>query len=98
MAYLVGEKGQIVIDRRIRERLGIERGWQAIQRLVDEHVEIHFLPPEHDRSLAGCLAPYVKRTCPDEESLELACEAAWAAAARRRMADTDDDRSEEGGW
>jgi bifunctional DNA-binding transcriptional regulator/antitoxin component of YhaV-PrlF toxin-antitoxin module len=98
MAYLVGEKGQIVIDRRIRERLGIERGWQAIQRLVDEHVEIHFLPPEHGRSLAGCLAPYVKRTCPDEESLASAREAAWTAVARRRMSDGGDGASEEGGW
>ena len=42
MANKVGTKGQIVIDKRIRDSLGIEPGWIALQTLVDDHVEIYF--------------------------------------------------------
>jgi hypothetical protein len=28
-----------------------------VQRLVDDHVEIYFVPPEHNRSLLGILGP-----------------------------------------
>lgn len=65
MSHVVGSKGQVVIAKAIREKLGIEQGWMAIQRLVDDHVEIYFVPPEHDRSLKGCLAPHVKQSLPD---------------------------------
>jgi len=61
LSYKVGTKGQIVIDQEIREALGVEPGWTASQRLVAEHVEVRFFPPEHDRSLAGVLAPYVNK-------------------------------------
>lgn len=44
MPYLVGPKGQVVIAKEIRERLGIRPGWRVIQRLVDDHVELYFLP------------------------------------------------------
>ena len=57
LANKVGEKGQVVIDKAIRDRLGIGPGWLAIQRIVDNHVEIYFVTPEHNRSLAGSLAP-----------------------------------------
>jgi len=45
LANKVGEKGQVVIDKTIRDRLGIGPGWLAIQRLVDNHVEIYFVGP-----------------------------------------------------
>ena len=45
MTSLVGRKGQVVIAKEIRDRLGIEPGWVAVQRMVEGHVEIHFLPP-----------------------------------------------------
>ncbi len=64
MANKVGEKGQVVIDKAIRDRLGIGPGWLAIQRIVDDHVEIYFVTPEHNRSLAGSLAPYTKVNIP----------------------------------
>ena len=51
MANKVGTKGQVVIDKQIRDRLGIGPGWMALQRLVDDHVEIYFIEPEHNRSL-----------------------------------------------
>ncbi|GMU39554.1 MAG: hypothetical protein AMXMBFR23_04200 [Chloroflexota bacterium] len=54
---VMGPKGQIVISKEIRDRLGIGPGWLAIERVVDDHVEIHFVPPKHNRSLFGILRP-----------------------------------------
>ena len=81
--YKVGTKGQVVISKEIRDELGIKPGWLAFQRVVDGHVELHFLPPEHNNSLKGILAPYIRpelRNMTDEE-LGAACEQAWAKAA-----------------
>jgi len=60
MRNKVGLKGQVVIEKAIRDRLGIEPGWRTVRFFVDGYVEIHFIPPDHNRSLAGCLAPYIK--------------------------------------
>lgn len=87
MSYKVGAKGQIVIDQEIREALGIEPGWLASQRLVEDHVEVRFFPPEHDRSLAGVLAAYVKRPLSQEDWGE-AKERAWADAVAEEEAGT----------
>jgi hypothetical protein len=53
--HVVGPKGQVVIEKKIRDELGAEPGWLTIQRLVDDHVEIYFIQPEHNRSLQGIL-------------------------------------------
>ena len=45
MAHVVGFKGQVVIAKEIRDQLRIEPGWLALQRLVNDHVEVYFLPP-----------------------------------------------------
>ena len=82
--HVVGTKGQIVIEKEIREQLGVEPGWLTVQRLVDGHVEVYFVPPEHDRSLKGILAPFTNRRIPPEE-LEQARDAAWEDAARAKM-------------
>ena len=50
----------MVIAKEIRDRLGIEPGWLALQRVVNEHLEIYFVPPEHRNSLKGSLAQYLK--------------------------------------
>jgi len=84
MSHVVGTKGQIVIEKEIRDRLGVKPGWRALQLLVGDRVEIHFVPPEHDRSVAGCLSRYVTQSLPDTAVLKDARAAAWAAAARRR--------------
>jgi hypothetical protein len=42
MANLVGEKGQIVIEKPLREALGVQPGFFTVQTLVDDHVEIRF--------------------------------------------------------
>jgi AbrB family looped-hinge helix DNA binding protein len=80
MAHVVGPKGQVVIEKEIREQLGIAPGWKAIQRRVDDHVEIHFVPPAHKRSLGGILKPYIDpSTFPvTDADLDRAIEAGFA--------------------
>ena len=82
MAHLVGTKGQVVIEKGIREELGIEPGWKALQLLVDGHVEIYFIPPDHNDSLLGILAPYTDVRIPDEDSFHEATEWAWGEHAK----------------
>jgi AbrB family looped-hinge helix DNA binding protein len=80
MAHVVGTKGQIVIEKEIRDQLGIAPGWKAIQRRVGDHVEIYFLPPTHRRSLAGILKPFIDpSTFPvTDEEIDRAIEAGIA--------------------
>ncbi|HEX4965416.1 MAG TPA: AbrB/MazE/SpoVT family DNA-binding domain-containing protein [Thermoanaerobaculia bacterium] len=83
MANLVGEKGQVVIEKPLRLALGVQPGFATVQTLVDDHVEIRFYPPEHDRSLRGVLEQYVQRTVSPEEWNEVR-EQAWAEGLRDR--------------
>jgi AbrB family looped-hinge helix DNA binding protein len=87
MTYFVGAKGQVVIAKEIRERLGVKPGWVALQRLVDDRVEIYFLPPEHHETLKGSLNSYVKAGIPLGEAWDQARQAAWEAAAREKGAE-----------
>jgi AbrB family looped-hinge helix DNA binding protein len=80
MAAKVGPKGQVVISKEIRDRLGVKPGWRAIQQLVGDHVEVYFIPPEHDESLKGILAPYIQARVLDEEWHRIKQEA-WEEAA-----------------
>lgn len=77
MTSRVSERGQITIDRDVREKLGIEAGMIAYQRVVDGRLEVIFLPAPHRRSLAGALADVGKRVppVPDEKLEELVREA-----------------------
>jgi bifunctional DNA-binding transcriptional regulator/antitoxin component of YhaV-PrlF toxin-antitoxin module len=81
MAHIVGEKGQLVIEKPIREALGIQPGFVALQSVVGDHVEIRFYPPEHRRSLRGRLAEYARRSVSEEQWAD-AREQAWADAVR----------------
>jgi len=84
MAHVVGHKGQVVIAKELRDRLGVEPGWLALQRLVDDHVEVFFLPPGHRRSLKGSLAKHLKvRVAPGREWAR-ARETAWIEAAKEK--------------
>ena len=67
MTNKVGSKGQIVIEKGIRDRLGIRPGYRAIQLLVDDHVELHFIPPDHNHSLMGILASHITRPIPESD-------------------------------
>jgi AbrB family looped-hinge helix DNA binding protein len=79
MTYVVGTKGQIVIAKEIRESLGVKPGWVALQRLVEDRVEIYFLPPEHSQSLKGSLSQYTKTKIAPGEAWHKARETAWRA-------------------
>jgi AbrB family looped-hinge helix DNA binding protein len=80
MSRVLGTKGQVVIEKPIRETLGIEPGYIAVQRVVDDRVEIRFFPPEHNRSLRGILSPLVRRKLPPERWQEVRAEA-WGEAS-----------------
>jgi bifunctional DNA-binding transcriptional regulator/antitoxin component of YhaV-PrlF toxin-antitoxin module len=84
MAYLVGPKGQIVIAKEIRDHLGIKPGWIAIQQLVGDRLEVHFLPAEHRQSLMGCLAKYTGQNISSGDQWEKARQAAWDQAASEK--------------
>jgi hypothetical protein len=74
-----------VIRKEIRDRLGLGPGWKAMQRIVDDHVELHFIPPSHNRSLGGILKPFID---PDlapltDDELDDAIELAVGEACRQ---------------
>lgn len=83
MANKVGSKGQLVIEKEIRDQLGVEPGALAVQRVVDDHLEIYFLPAAHRRSLRGSLASYVERSSAGKDWAQIR-EDAWRAAAEER--------------
>jgi AbrB family looped-hinge helix DNA binding protein len=82
MTYSVGPKGQVVIAKEIRERLGIGPGWRVVQRLVGDHVELHFLPPPHKASLKGLLRDRIRAKVSEE---------AWPEARERAWRDSWDE-------
>lgn len=91
MARVVGAKGQVVIEKEIRDRLGVQPGWLAFQLLVDNHVEVHFLPREHNRSLKGSLSRYgVGVSIKTDEDWDRAREFAWAQAAHEKVRGWDE--------
>jgi bifunctional DNA-binding transcriptional regulator/antitoxin component of YhaV-PrlF toxin-antitoxin module len=55
VASRVSERGQITIDLGARKQLGVQPGMIAYQRVVDERLEVLFLPAPHSRSLSGVL-------------------------------------------
>jgi AbrB family looped-hinge helix DNA binding protein len=49
----VGERGQVSIEKAIRDQLGIHAGDRAVQRVEVGRVVIEFIPAPHRRSLFG---------------------------------------------
>lgn len=75
MSAVVNIRGQITVDREIRERLGISPGMVAVQQIVDNHLLVTFIPAPHKRSLAGVLGkPPVAVPSDWEEIEELAAQ------------------------
>ena len=85
MGSRVGERGQITIEKSIREELGIHAGDEAVQRIEDGRVVVEIVPARHRRSLAGILAGAATRHPPDE---------AWEALRVAAAATPDPDRSD----
>jgi len=85
MSHVVGLKGQVVIAKNIRDRLGIEPGWIALQRLAGDHVEVYFVPPQHRKSLKGQLAGHIKAHVPSGKEWKNARDTAWQIAAKEKI-------------
>ena len=79
MASRVGDRGQITIEKGIREELGIYAGDEAVQRVEDGRIVIEIVSGRHRRSLAGSLKTKVGRR-PEDESWEALRRAAWETA------------------
>ena len=77
----VGPRGHVIIEKEIRERLGVKPGWIALQRLVDNHVQVYFLPSPHRRSLKGVLGEYTTVSIAEGEEWDRAREEAWRQMA-----------------
>lgn len=92
MAYLVGQKWQIVIAKEIRDILGIKPGWIAVQNLVGNRMEIQFFPAEHRQSLMGSLANYAQGKIPPGDPWEQSCQDAWEQAAMNKDQPGETDR------
>ena len=75
MPNVVGQRGQVVIEKPIRDALGLKPGYLAVQHLGTDHVKLFFYPPEHGDSLRGVLASHTTRSVPLEEWSEVREEA-----------------------
>jgi AbrB family looped-hinge helix DNA binding protein len=78
MSSTVGERGQITIEKAIREELAIYAGDEAVQRVENGRIVIEIVPARHRRSLAGSLKDKITKV-PTEEAWEALRQAADAA-------------------
>ena len=85
MDYIIGPKGQVIIAKEIRDHLGIEPGWLAIQRLEGDHLGVYFVPPEHRRSLKGQLAKDIRKRVALGKDWEKARDISWEKSARNKI-------------
>jgi bifunctional DNA-binding transcriptional regulator/antitoxin component of YhaV-PrlF toxin-antitoxin module len=92
MASIVGSRGQITLEKELRDELGIQPGWRVVQRRVDDRVELVFFPPRHRRSLLGALADPSGPSFPDEASLREAIDRAWELELRERYGSPEADK------
>jgi AbrB family looped-hinge helix DNA binding protein len=84
MTSTVGERGQVTIEKAIREELGVYAGDQAVQRIENGRVVIEFVPAPHRRSLAGILRDKVRPVADDSD---------WEAVRERAGSMPDPDRT-----
>ena len=76
MPSKVGERGQITIEKGIREELGVYAGDRAVQWVEDGHLVVTFVPAPHRRSLFGVLANDITKRPENEEDWESVIEEA----------------------
>jgi len=84
MSSTVGERGQITIEKAIREELGVYAGDEAVQRVENGRIVIEIVPARHRRSLAGALKDRITRVPADES---------WEALRQAADATPDPDRA-----
>ena len=90
MMTTIGPEGTITIDKKIRDQLGVEPGWEVVQLLRDGVLEIHFLPPARVGVAAGILGPVANAPwVEDEDALHEATEWAIGEAMREKYSQLD---------
>jgi len=95
MASKVGAKGNIVIEKEIRDRLGVETGWEAVQILSGDHVEVYFLPPVQSGDSFGMLHREGDRPLQGEgQSWSDVVRSAWTAELATRDSSPDEGGSQ----
>jgi len=93
MSTTVGTKGQITIEKEIRDALGVAPGWRAFQRVENGHLIMTFRPPRHNESLLGMLADKTSVRIPPGE-FEGAVDRAWEEAVREKFCAGNDPDAE----
>ena len=83
MSAVVTPRGQITIDRAIREQLGVRPGMIAVQQVIRGQLVITFIPAPHKRSLAGILGQSPRADDWDWEAIRDAAAQAIAEEAAR---------------
>jgi bifunctional DNA-binding transcriptional regulator/antitoxin component of YhaV-PrlF toxin-antitoxin module len=73
----VGERGQITIEKAIRDELAIYAGDETVQHVEAGRIVIDVVPGRHRRSLAGSLQTKKTRQ-PEDETWSALREAAWS--------------------
>jgi len=84
MPSRVGERGQITVEKAIREELAVYAGDQAVQWVEDGRLVVAFVPAPHNRSLAGVLSGKIRKR-PDDPG-------DWAAIIEAARETPDPDR------
>jgi len=75
MPNKVGERYQLVIDRKARRALGVMPGDLATQRVEEGRLVVEFVPAPHHRSLLGILKQPGAKPITDWQEVK---ERAWA--------------------
>jgi len=86
MPSRVGERGQITVEKAIREELAVYAGDQAVQWVEDGRLVVTFVPAPHRRSLHGALVGKITKRPAHPEDWKSIIEAA------RDTPDPDRDR------
>ena len=76
--YKVGQNGEMYIRKELMEALGIGPDWIVLQRVVDNKLEVEFMPPEHRESLAGILSDFKGPGIPADADWGKVRDEAWA--------------------
>ncbi len=82
--YVVGSRGQVTIDKAIRDKLGVKPKDVAVQEVINGKVVISFLPAPHRRSLRGILKSKPSKPWKDWNDLHETIEKAAAEDYLRR--------------
>ena len=80
--YKVGQNGEMYIRKELMEDLGIGPDWIVLQRVVNNKLEVEFMPPEHKESLAGILSDFKGPGIPEDADWGKVREEAWAWAVK----------------